>query len=82
MNYAEAVKVVSEELGQQHSWHPGHIKEALAVLRRAEKVMEAVEESNTEWVSIELTELGRTRTGDTPTIRLLRAALDYREERR
>lgn len=58
--------------------HP--IRKLEVELEKQRPLIEAVMESNSEWVLIELKELSRIRTSDTPTMRILRAALAYKEQ--
>jgi hypothetical protein len=51
-------------------------------LAKQAPLIQAVMGCNLEWVAIELDELSRIRTEDTPTMAILRAALALREEKK
>jgi len=55
--------------------------EADTYTARWKPLIEAAKKASPEWIVIETEELSRIRTGDTPTMNLLRAALKCREEK-
>jgi hypothetical protein len=75
MSYPEAVKLIGK-MGRGSIWG-SEFSEALAVLRRAEPVMGAIEKVHEKHLEEDIAELGPFDRGDA----ILRAALAYKEPR-